>query len=86
MKPSPHGADEKERFGFQPTYEELKQKDFDVALCPLEGFQPTYEELKLLSGAQKLLDLGGFQPTYEELKRQRLKELRDELGMFSAYL
>jgi len=35
------------KFGFQTTYEELKQEQLDKANSNVIGFQTTYEELKL---------------------------------------
>ena len=52
----------------QPTYEELKQEKYSLALPGQSGSQPTYEELKRTASLEEYTGKDSSQPTYEELK------------------
>ena len=54
--------------GLKPTYEELKEEEYEEVGQPLISLKPTYEELKL-PREQPLSSLkAGLKPTYKELK------------------
>jgi len=71
------------RYGFQPTYEELKHGAFEPRQTLILRFQPTYEELKPSPrNNPETLNFTCFQPTYEELKPEYVSWKQPDVASF----